>query len=327
MAVPASVVNFEFFDQATSVQFSDDGSSQTLAYGPVLARLRQSRQAARLADEREHIGDYIRCQEESVSRGGPGTGQEDQTVSKPSGEYVASPEYKFPRDEKEHGDGFGPQTDCICDAATNPCLVSAEEAGQAKQFICQPDNQHGLILKHPGTAAYCWESQLLRFDSYSKITGGQGENGMYYPIVCQGVPIGDHPDGSARSATCLTGMRELVWVEPDNMSTDTQIGIGDLVVQFLASYDGYMQRNEEAHCCIDNRIACVDAHVWGGVQCWNGNKKDPVCTYTIMNALRDLAQELTLLAQCCAGIKEGEGKTANCPIPEFDPDFDGCGPC
>ena len=325
-------VAFDFEQDTTELELSEDGSSEGINYQAELDRIRARTRAAAGIVEAKKLGDYVNCQGEYRRRGDPSSLAAEQLQAPlDTNLTIVEPEYSFPRKDSDDASA----NKCRCDDLTDPCNNETQaDAHLHNQFICLPDDRHGLSTRHPGNGGnYCYHSQLaFKWDSQNHRVEAAGN---YYPFACQGVAIGNAPDGSSigtpYDGECRNGWRTLVVVEPkllDDSSFGTEIGIGEFVLQFLRAYDNYMQHNEEAHCCLDNRILCMDEAVMGfgagGAMCSNGK----ACHTPVWKALEQLEAQLTTLTLCVNNIIYQRGDTRpNCPLPAFGWDTDACGAC
>ena len=317
---------------STELDVGDDGSSIDVDFGALRERIEAVRRSAIGRTEGKKLSDYANCRDEAIGRG---VHEEYDDLDEPVADTVpmSEPSYTFPR---QGADSVARR--CLCDQLTNPCNVTQAQANAQCQFICMPDGQHGLSLRHPAAGNFCGYSHFLRFENWD-VQPPTGYRGMYYPILCKGKDFksGSEPPvwdptgigGFCDDGTTNHGMRDLIVVEPFDKHLDNEVNTAELLLEFLAAYDGYMQRNEEAHCCLDNRIACVDGHVWGGTSCPTGtmNMGTVCCETTVLDAIVQTYKALIGLGKCCSAIRQGTQKPLNCEvrIPEWN--FNGCGPC
>ena len=324
-------VDFDFVSNTTELDLSEDGSSDGLNYQAELDKIRARTRSASVAVETKKLGDFINCQDEMRNRGSydsDATGAVDGVTD--TSKTLTQPTYLFPRVTAT--DTVSTQN-CQCNAHVNACGTKNQaDALKRKQFVCFPDDRHGIVVLHPGTpggATYCGASQLaFKHDGASSYVFG----GSYYPFVCNGVAIGGAPDGFGASSafkngTCLTGWRTLVVVEPFDLAdgtTGTQVGVGDFMLQFLLAYDNYMQHNEEAHCCLDTRLLCLDEAIFKGLY---GCPTGP-CPTPVWQALEDLFAITQRLWNCIMKIHYVEGPNqVVCRVPTNNWNSYGCGAC
>lgn len=325
-----TAVNFEFESNTTTLELSEDGSSDGINYQAMLEQIKARQRSAAGAVETKKLGDFINCQGEMRRRGDPTespSGALQQPLDKQK--TIDDPEYAFPRIGAD-SDSAGT---CRCDDTTDPCVTETQALSEDKhQFICLPDNRHGLTVRHPGTGlgTYCNFSQMAWY--WNQTNNAIEAGGNYYPFACDGVTVGNPPDGSSvgtpYDGQCRNGMRTLIVVEPmsmDDGADGAEIGIGDFLLQFLKAYDNYMQHNEEAHCCLDNRLFAMDVAVMGSDTNLTPNG---VCHTPVWKALEDLEAQLITLTNCVNAIRYSPGeRRPNCPIPNFGWDPTACGAC
>lgn len=324
-------VTYDFMRATTELELSEDGGSEGVNYQSMLEAIRSRMRGAGAGLEAKKLGDFINCRGEERRRGSYSSrANELEEGSRPKTATLVEPVFRFPR----AGADFKTSARCRCDEETDPCLTPTQAASFAKkQFICLPDDRHGLTVRHQLAGGfYCSASQLAY--KYDQGSGSYVPGGNYYPFVCQQLEIGEAPDGTSGSGyftgTCTNGMRELVVVEPfdlDDGDNGTQVGVGSFLIQFLAAYDNYMQHNEEAHCCLDNRIYSQDRAIWGPV-----DSSMSGCQNTILDLIQAIDQKFTTFGQCMnanwqRGWTRGETKGVYCPLPSIVMDLEGCGGC
>lgn len=164
----------------------------------------------------------------------------------------------------------------------------------------------------------------------------------YYPKSCIGVPVSTNPTalqcpddmtlGGLREGRCTQGSRFLIVIEPTDLNngvSGNEIGTAQLLLLEIITRCNWMQHVYEAMCCLDNRIACIDAHVWGGTRCLGDELGGGRCPITIIAALDQIVGVIVMLAECIAEAKraEGEDPRVMCPIVIPMLEFRGCGPC
>lgn len=324
-------VTYDFLKATTELELSEDGGSEGVNYQAMLEAIRSRMRGAGAGLEAKKLGDFINCRGEERRRGSYNSrANELEEGSKPRQETLAEPTYRFPRP-------FADWTSaalCRCDKETDPCLTETQADSYAKnQFICLPDDRHGLTVRHQLAGGFfCSASQMAyKYDpgSSSFVPGGN-----YYPFVCANLEVGEAPDGTSGSGyftgTCANGMRDLVVVEPfdiDDGDNGTQVGVGAFLVQFLVAYDNYMQHNEEAHCCLDNRIYSQDKSIWGPPDAGMSG-----CQYSILDLIGKIDNKFTTIANCfnaiwAKGWARGDVKNERCVIPQITVDLEGCGGC
>ncbi len=109
-----------------------------------------------------------------------------------------------------------------------------------------------------------------------------------------------------------------------NSATGTEISTGQAILLMIQAYDSYMIHNEQAHCCLDNRIACTDKGVWGGVDC--PADPQPECESAIVTVLQRHYNYMLGIVAEINSIKYTPGpKHRNAMLPR-DPKLQ-CGPC
>jgi hypothetical protein len=336
-------VQFDFESDATELDLSEDGSSAGVNYQSMLDQIRQRLKAGAANIETKKLGDFVNCRGEERKRGGYDSDTFGAAEgSERSTETISPPTYYMPRPFAY--DDTSPRA-CKCDKEVMACDTKDQAEAMSRespQWVCFPDDRHGIVVKHPGDGVnpltgvaknYCAASQLAFKHTGSAIVPG----GNYYPFACNKVAIGSPPDGvfllggptTIPNGTCALGWRTLVVVEPfdlDDGTTGTEIGVGDFLVQFLAAYDNYMQHNEEAHCCLDTRLICLDEALF--VNTGGGGSCPTKCRTPVWKALEDLFTITQKLYQCIMSIHYAEGpKQAICVAPQAHWDTAGCGAC
>jgi hypothetical protein len=336
-------VQFDFESDATELDLSEDGSSAGVNYQSMLDQIRQRMKAGAANIETKKLGDFVNCRGEERKRGGYDSDTFGAAEgSERSTETISPPTYEMPRPFAY--DDTSTRA-CKCDKEVMACQTKDQTEAMSRespQWVCFPDDRHGIVVKHPGDGVnpltgvaknYCAASQLAFKHTGSAIVPG----GNYYPFACNNVAIGSPPDGvfllgsptTIPNGTCALGWRTLVVVEPfdlDDGTTGTEIGVGDFLVQFLAAYDNYMQHNEEAHCCLDTRLICLDEALF--VNTGGGGSCPTKCRTPVWKALEDLFTITQKLYQCIMSIHYAEGpKQAICVAPQAHWDTAGCGAC
>ena len=339
-----TTAQFDFERDATELELSDDGSSDGVNYQSMLDQIRQRMKAGAASVETKKLGDFVNCRGEERKRGGYDDGTYGPVnASERSTETISAPTYIMPRPFPY--DDVSTRA-CKCDKEVMACETKDQTEAMARekpQWVCFPDDRHGIVLKHPGDGVdpitgvaknYCAASQLAFRHTGSTIVAG----GNYYPFACEGVAIGAAPDGvwqlggptTVPNGTCASGWRTLVVVESadiDDGATGTEIGVGDFLVQFLTAYDNYMQHNEEAHCCLDTRLICLDEALF--INSGGGPGSCPTkCRTPAWKAIEDLFGITQSLYKCIMSIHYAEGsRQAICPPPQAHWDTAGCGAC
>lgn len=324
-------VSYDFERGTTLLELSEDGGTDGVNYQSMLEQIRARMKGAGANIESKKLGDFISCRGEERRRASYNNkSNELEEGSRPREQVLADPAFRFPRG----GADWTSAAKCRCDDRTDPCLTETQPDSYDKnQFICLPDDRHGLTVRHQlGAGFYCSTSQMAY--KYEPGSSSFVPGGNYYPFVCANLEIGEAPDGTSGSGyfngTCENGWRELVVVEPfdlDDGDNGTQIGVGSFLIQFLVAYDNYMQHNEEAHCCLDNRIYAQDTAIWG--------PPDPFmsgCQNSILDLIGAIDNKFTVIANCfnniwAKGWARGDDRSQRCLIPQVTMDLEGCGGC
>ena len=303
-------VTWDFDRNSTTVQLSDDGGSDVVDYQRLFDGVRARATGVVVAEDALKTSGFLDCIGDGITNrtGGGGGIVEEGDSSKGTTYVLPEPDYQ--------GMTLYKQTEnkeCPCDGIQNDPCISIR--GDKCPRVCLVDGQYGLAVRHPGTGNRCPNSQLV-----------VGTAGMYFPFMCQGIPVDNgeagYPDDPVAGA--CTNNRNLVVLEPatlDDGPTGTEVGIGQALIHFLESYDAYMQHNEDAHCCLDTKILCTEAGVWGG-QCPmkkppEFTKDDDQCKASIRGVIDKIIEAL-----------DGINSWSQCAVevPE-KPDWLCCAPC
>lgn len=308
---------FDFLTGLTSIQVSDDGSNESIDFQGMLEQIRGRMRAASVAIEAQKMTEFINCR--GKERAGPSRNDRvSEGANEPLMDFrdLPAPTYNESKGAASK-DERNSRGECKCEKHVDSCN-KPWAPGQA--FECKPDAQIGLIARRKPFGGRCLKNQLV-----------DGESGMYYPFVCAGKDIRNYTSTRGnvdddKSFNPCTSMRRLVVIEPASLDDDgsgDEIGIADMLIQFLRAYDAYMQHNEEAHCCLDNRLACVDAGVWNingsSTECYNGE-----CKNSVQDQMIVIQQLIDALEVC---INKGKGEFEKCDVGRIPMNTNGCGPC
>jgi len=305
---------YDFGQMRTSLSVTDVGDTIGIDYQAMVAQIVARQELAQAQAETAKLGNYINCRDLDFKSG--------TDVARVVGETAEPPQSTYSTLTPSYATDSIP---CKCDEVSSPCHDN-DASGQIK---CLPDDRQGMTVVHPGISlSLCSVSQLAWQDN----AGGACK--PYFPFACQGVSIDPDdtncPDGDTQSALCTSGTRTLISVEPFDINsgaTGDEISPAQLLLLSIRAHDNYMQHVEEAMCCLDNRLACTDAHIWGGVQCPSTATGGDKCKLLIVQAIAQVCAQVKGLATCVNSIHYAAGPNHKNCTADCSGDYDGCGPC